>query len=193
MVDERVRSEPNGGSYTPLGSYWPIATAMSILAIVALIGLPEPSSRTGKKNPAPRSLEERTSLPLVQDHSLNYTPGRTEDIRQILLHAAQGDEYSARSLLKDPASKRSVHYFVTDAGTIYELVDPKNTAWGAGPENPCSISVMAEGVGGLTSAQGTSLHLLVDELRSKHGKLPVRAYDRVANPIPDDITSSLGR
>ena len=67
-------------------------------------------------------------------HAGNYTPGRLEPIRYLVLHYTAGRNDSAGSNLRyfrDNVVKASAHYFVDDLGWL-QSVDDGDTAWSVG-------------------------------------------------------------
>ena len=67
-------------------------------------------------------------------HAGNYRPGRTAEIRYLVLHYTAGRNDSAQSNLRYFESnvvKASAHYFVDDIGWM-QSVDDMDTAWSVG-------------------------------------------------------------
>lgn len=87
--------------------------------------------------------------------SPNYN-SRPGPIRALVLHSGEGTKASDLATLTNdrvaPNRRVSAHYYVTRAGTIYQLVDPSLRAWHAGESsylgltnwNDCSIGVETE-------------------------------------------------
>ena len=71
---------------------------------------------------------------MTSAHAGNYTPGRLEPIRYLVLHYTAGRNDSAGSNLRyfrDNVVKASAHYFVDDLGWL-QSVDDGDTAWSVG-------------------------------------------------------------
>ena len=71
---------------------------------------------------------------MTSAHAGNYTPGRLEPIRYLVLHYTAGRNDSAGSNLRyfrDNVVKASAHYFVDDLGWL-QSVDDSDTAWSVG-------------------------------------------------------------
>ena len=71
---------------------------------------------------------------MTSAHAGNYTPGRLEPIRYLVLHYTAGRNDSAGSNLRyfrDNVVKASAHYFVDELGWL-QSVDDGDTAWAVG-------------------------------------------------------------
>ena len=71
---------------------------------------------------------------MTSAHTGNYTPGRTQPIRFLVLHYTAGHNDSARGNLRyfqENVVKASAHYFVDDSGWM-QSVDDGDTAWSVG-------------------------------------------------------------
>lgn len=71
---------------------------------------------------------------MTSAHAGNYTPGRREPIRFLVLHYTAGRNDSAAGNLryfKENVVKASAHYFVDDSGWM-QSVDDEDTAWSVG-------------------------------------------------------------
>ena len=71
---------------------------------------------------------------MTSAHAGNYTPGRLEPIRYLVLHYTAGRNDSADGNLRyfrDNVVKASAHYFVDDLGWL-QSVDDEDTAWSVG-------------------------------------------------------------
>ena len=71
--------------------------------------------------------------PLQQNHSPNKYNGRFGyNPEAIVLHICQGSYEGSLNWLKNPASKVSAHFLISDTSVISQLVECKNSAWHAG-------------------------------------------------------------
>ena len=71
---------------------------------------------------------------MTSAHAGNYTPGRSQPVRFLVLHYTAGRNDSAQSNLRyfrDHLVKASAHYFVDDSGWM-QSVDDGDTAWSVG-------------------------------------------------------------
>ena len=78
---------------------------------------------------------------MTSAHAGNYTPGRLEPIRYLVLHYTAGRNDSAGSNLRyfrDNVVKASAHYFVDDLGWL-QSVDDGDTAWSVGTAGILSL------------------------------------------------------
>lgn len=71
----------------------------------------------------------------------NYTPGRSDSIRGVVLHHNAGNLTTEGCYSVWQTREASAHYQVEIDGTIGQLVHDKDTAWHAGSANPWTIGI----------------------------------------------------
>ncbi len=71
----------------------------------------------------------------------NYTPGRTDTLREIVIHVCGGGFEGCVSWLQNPNSYVSAHYVVSGGGYRVQLVHDQDTAWHAQSHNPYSVGI----------------------------------------------------
>ena len=108
-------------------------------------------------------------------------------IALIVLHSDLGPAAQALAAMAAIGARAAAHYYVTTAGTIYQLVDDGYAAWHAGMGvwngrwqniNRISLGIVAErGPAGYTDPQLAALAWLVDTLRGRY-QLPRDAVVR---------------
>jgi hypothetical protein len=76
----------------------------------------------------------------------NYTPGRSGEISQVVIHVTQGSYDSTVNWFKNPDAQVSAHYVVRSSdGQVTQMVDDGDTAWHVGNGNPTAIGIEHEG------------------------------------------------
>lgn len=100
-------------------------------------------------------------------------------IALIVLHGDAGPAEQTLTAMTLIGARTATHYYVTNAGTIYQLVDDADAAWHAGIGiwngrqlniNRISLGIVAErGATGYSDAQLAALVWLVDTLRGRYG------------------------
>src|SRR6185436_3540567 len=108
-------------------------------------------------------------------------------IALIVLHGDAGPAAQSLAAMTTVGARVATHYYVTNEGTIYQIVDDRIAAWHAGMAswggrelniNRVSLGVVAErGPAGYTDAQLDALAWLVDRLRGRY-ELPSDAVVR---------------
>ncbi|HOB75110.1 MAG TPA: immunoglobulin domain-containing protein [Phycisphaerae bacterium] len=88
--------------------------------------------------------------------SCNYTATVTSK-DTIIVHTIEGTAAGARSWMKNCASQVSSHYVISEAGTIWQMVDERYRAWHVGCLNSRSIGFEHEGYAA-SSSHPTSLY-----------------------------------
>lgn len=88
--------------------------------------------------------------------SCNYTATVTSK-DTIIIHTIEGTAAGARSWMKNCASSVSSHYVLSEAGTVWQMVDERYKAWHVGCLNSRSIGLEHEGYAG-SSSHPTSLY-----------------------------------
>lgn len=74
---------------------------------------------------------------IKQIPSPNFTKGRINPIKIIVIHISTGSLTSLANTFTNPSSKASSHYGVGFKGEVLQFVQDVNTAWHAGnPKNP---------------------------------------------------------
>jgi len=72
-------------------------------------------------------------MEIIKRQSPNFREGRENfKPKAIVIHVSDGSFSSSLDWCMRKESKVSYHFLVKEDGQIYELVDPKNTAWHAG-------------------------------------------------------------
>jgi N-acetyl-anhydromuramyl-L-alanine amidase AmpD len=129
--------------------------------------------------------------------SPNYWKGRSGfDIKYIVMHGTAGDAQPSLNWLTNPASTASVHYLVDRQGTVYQLVNEANAAWGNGiPEqgsvflggpNPNYFTISIEhernvdNTSPITPEQQAASTALVANIRRRHGNLPLIPHSAIS-------------
>jgi hypothetical protein len=119
-------------------------------------------------------------------------------IALIVLHGDAGPAEQSLAAMTAIGARAATHYYVTQAGTIYQVVDDRDAAWHAGMAtwagrrrniNRISLGITAErGPDGYTAAQIDALVWLVDTLRARYA-LPSSAVlrwgDLATRPVDD--------
>lgn len=111
-------------------------------------------------------------------------PSKPRSIDTIVLHSSYdlngSDQYSVSGVIKEYADYGvSAHYLIDRAGTIYRLVEDKNTAYHAGvskmPDGrqnvnnfSIGIEIMNTETGQFTSAQYTAVNNLIASLKKQY-------------------------
>ena len=78
------------------------------------------------------------------DQSPNYTKGRKEKIKHIIIHAMSGSFVGSKAWFKNPKSKVSAHYLVSQKGDVLQMVKDTDTAWHCYGVNSKSIGIELE-------------------------------------------------
>ena len=79
-------------------------------------------------------------------HEANFTPGRSEAIRQVVVHVTQGSYAGTISWFQNPDSQVSAHYVVRSAdGEITHMVADADTAYHVRSANPYTLGIEHEG------------------------------------------------
>lgn len=123
--------------------------------------------------------------------SPNYTPGRTQSIKVIVIHwwGEPSAGYTFDGVVNyfmKPSSQVSAHYVVSE-GKIKNLVNPKDTAWHARQANPFSIGIEVDPKGSQKTYE--TVARLVADLRKTYGNLPLKKHsDYVATKCPGSIS-----
>jgi N-acetyl-anhydromuramyl-L-alanine amidase AmpD len=80
-----------------------------------------------------------------------FTPGRTSEIRSVILHSSCGREAGDLAVLSGHTERKvSSHFYIARSGRVYRLVKEEDTAWHAGKVanprygNPASIGIEME-------------------------------------------------
>jgi N-acetylmuramoyl-L-alanine amidase len=104
-----------------------------------------------------------------------------------VLHSDAAPAEQRLAAMTTIGARAAAHYYVTNAATIYQIIDDQYAAWHAGMGiwngrqqniNRVSLGVVAErGTTGYTEAQLEALVWLVDTLRGRYG-LPADAVVR---------------
>jgi hypothetical protein len=141
--------------------------------------------------------------------SPNYWEGRSGfDIKYIVMHGTAGDAQPSLNWLTNPASTASVHYLVDRQGTVYQLVNEANAAWGNGiPEqgsvflggpNPNYFTISIEhernvdNTSPITPEQQAASTALVANIRRRHGNLPLIPHSAISPLSPRDALADEG-
>lgn len=75
----------------------------------------------------------------------NYTAGRTDTLREIVIHTCGGGFSGCVTWMQNPSSQVSAHYAVRGDGYRVQLVHDEDTAWHALWHNPYSVGIEHEG------------------------------------------------
>ncbi|MEM9493079.1 MAG: N-acetylmuramoyl-L-alanine amidase [Myxococcota bacterium] len=80
-------------------------------------------------------------------HKSNFTVAQrtARDIDAIVIHTVEGSARSAISAFKNPSSKVSSHFVISQTGAITQMVAVKNVAWTQTYYNPRAIGIECEG------------------------------------------------
>jgi N-acetyl-anhydromuramyl-L-alanine amidase AmpD len=132
--------------------------------------------------------------------SPNFWAGRSGfAIQYIVMHGTAGAMPGCLNWLDEAASDASVHYLVAQNGTVYQLVEEANSAWGNGqPDqgspffggaNPNFFTISIEHERGdtgntqpISAAQQAASAALVLDIRKRLGLLPLIPHSLI-NPI----------
>lgn len=72
-------------------------------------------------------------MEIIKRHSPNFREGRENfKPKAFVIHVSEGKFESSLQWCLEKISRVSYHFLIKEDGQIYELVDPKNTAWHAG-------------------------------------------------------------
>lgn len=88
--------------------------------------------------------------------SCNYSTSITGK-DTIIIHTIEGSAAGSRSWFKNCAANSSAHYVVSEAGTVWQMVEERYVAWHVGCLNSRSIGIENEGYAG-SSSHPTSLY-----------------------------------
>lgn len=119
-----------------------------------------------------------------------YRKGRTRDIASIMLHSTDGRQDSDIAELTTKRDK-SIHYYVTRSGHIYQFVQESDTAFHAGRvsksfySNAATIGIEMEHFDGREdwpAQQVNAVAHLVAWIRERRGDLPVVSHAAAAAP-----------
>lgn len=111
--------------------------------------------------------------------SPNYSPGRPNGIKWIVLHTMVGTTEAANARFQNPESTASAHYGVSEDGSLCQWVDEGNTAWHAGDftVNQYSIGIEHEDGGNYNSPRPDALYAtssaLVARICARYG-IPIQ-------------------
>lgn len=134
--------------------------------------------------------------------SSNYTEGRTQPIRKIILHWIVGTLESADGTFQDGRRRASAHYGIGD-DDIHQYVKDEDTAWHAGNWDVNCESIGIEHEGGWLLDDGTSRFkptekthqtsaMLVRELCDKYNIPLDREHILKHNEVSDSPTACPG-
>jgi hypothetical protein len=107
-----------------------------------------PPAETPPPPPPPAAPPAQAPAPPNWDPAdpANYTPGRSGEISQVVIHVTQGSYDSTINWFKNPESQVSAHYVVRASdGHVTQMVDDGDTAWHAGDGNATAIGIEHEG------------------------------------------------
>lgn len=110
---------------------------------------------------------------------VHFNSRKDTKIDKIVIHSTgseKADRDSVVSWFRDPASKVSSHYLITNTGKICGLVLEANRAWHCGNGNSASIGIEVSGACGLKQykeAQMLPLAKLIKDIRSRYGNIPI--------------------
>ena len=62
----------------------------------------------------------------------NYTVGRTDSVKAIMLHIAEGTMEGMHSWFNNPSAQVSAHYGISKNGEVWQFVKEGDTAWHSG-------------------------------------------------------------
>ena len=62
----------------------------------------------------------------------NYTVGRTDSVKAIMLHIAEGTMEGMHSWFNNPSAQVSAHYGIGKNGEVWQFVKDGDTAWHSG-------------------------------------------------------------
>ncbi len=122
--------------------------------------------------------------------SPNYYPGRTDNIKYIVIHhwddpAKKPQLEGVISHLRNPKVEVAAHYVVSDKRVV-QLVKEADTAWHAIQANPYTIGIEVD-----PNAPGSTyatVGKLVKDIRSRHGNLPLKKHsDFNETDCPGDL------
>jgi hypothetical protein len=118
----------------------------------------------------------------IPAHSANYTKGRTQAIREIILHVSQSNIEFLHGYFSRPNERQvSSHYAISKVGGFFQYVADSDTAHHARQANPWSIGIEHEGVGEEYQATETQLKasiMLCAHLCKKYSLDPAKAIKR---------------
>lgn len=113
---------------------------------------------------------------ITQVKSPNFTPGRTQAVKEIVIHWIVGTLASADAQFKTPASQVSAHYGI-ESLSIHQYVKESDTAWHAKQANPFTIGIEHSAAPGrpASSATYSSSIALCADICKRYGLDPMKA------------------